>query len=176
LLAASISGFALALTDVLACPSDVRCHDLLTTGFGIRFGGRIEKILLKRIGANLGRLGRAPNFDELGETNGREELMTIDKSHGRSVPVAERAPKSDKAASVNGLKVVSLMSIAAVSMLIAAAVFSPEIRDQAAVARPEISATARKEAPAVQHHPIVPANVLDPIDLQWDPRTGDYSN
>jgi hypothetical protein len=69
-----------------------------------------------------------------------------------------------------------IWTVIAASVAGIAAVVFFETRNQTAVASSEITATVQKDAPAVQHRPIVPAGVLDPIDLQWGPRTGDHSN
>jgi len=70
-----------------------------------------------------------------------------------------------------------IWTIAAASVaVIAVAIFGLGMRNQAAVARAGDPATVRMAAPAVQHSPIVPADVLAPIDANWRPLTGDHSN
>jgi hypothetical protein len=67
------------------------------------------------------------------------------------------------------------IAVASVAVLVVA-MFSLGMRNQAAVARSGDPATVRTAAPAVQHSPIVPADVLAPIDANWRPLTGDQSN
>jgi hypothetical protein len=69
-----------------------------------------------------------------------------------------------------------IWTIVAATVAVLATALFVEIRNHAAVASSDITATVRKEAPAPQYSPLVPAYVLDPVDLQWGPRTDGDQN